>query len=134
MHPSAQRLYLAAQSLAIEGQAAVARWLNEAPQTINNWEKRGVSLRGAIEVEKKSGCSAAWILEGVGERVLRSGEQASAAAGSRSELTAEERRCIRNLRAIADEAVRRQILEDIARRAERCRAARKAAAVARRRR
>lgn len=121
MHPSAERLYMVAKSLHIQGQSAVARWLNEAPQTINNWEKRGVSKRGAVELQKRSGYSAAWILEGVG---APQGGIASAPPGTEAplrydRLSSFEQRFIRTLRAIADEAEKRRLLKDLSRKAAR---------------
>ena len=44
METSAQRLYEAARVLRdVVGQTNVARLLNESPQTVKNWESRGVS-------------------------------------------------------------------------------------------
>ena len=68
MHESTERLYLAAKDLAgTEGQSAVARLLNMAPQRVHNWETRGVSLDGAIAAERAFGASPVWILEGIGD-------------------------------------------------------------------
>lgn len=121
MHASAKRLYVVAKSLGIEGQSAVARWLNEAPQTINNWEKRGVSKRGALETQKVSGYSAAWILEGIGEPVVGApGGSASADASVRYEkLSSEEQRFIEALRAIGDDEEKRRLLKDLSSKAAR---------------
>lgn len=68
MHPSTDRLYNAAQKLKdVNGQSAVARLLNESPQTVKNWETRGVSRSGAMRAEEVIGARAAWILTGDGE-------------------------------------------------------------------
>ena len=68
MHPSTDRLYIAAQKLKdVNGQSAVARLLNESPQTVKNWETRGVSRSGAMRAEEVIGARAAWILTGDGE-------------------------------------------------------------------
>lgn len=68
MHPSAQRLYAAAQALANKsGQSNVASLLNESPQTMRNWEKRGVSSAGALSAAKILGCSAVWLSTGEGQ-------------------------------------------------------------------
>lgn len=68
MHETAARLYLAAKELRdVEGQSAVARLLNESPQTLRNWEIRGVSSQGAVKAQLAIGCDAAWLLGGVGE-------------------------------------------------------------------
>jgi len=122
MHPSAERLYLAAKSFGVEGQSAVARWLNEAPQTINNWEKRGVSKRGALEAQKKTGYSAAWILEGGDEALAfrRKPANGKARAGTPLEsLSPYEQQFIAHLRAIPDEDEKRHLLEELASRAAR---------------
>ena len=67
MHDSATRLYLAAKELGgITGQSAVARALNESPQTVKNWETRGVSADGAISAELTFNCRAAWVKAGDG--------------------------------------------------------------------
>ncbi len=67
MHQSASRLYKAAELLRRTiGQSAVARLLNESPQTVKNWEARGVSAEGAIKAEEAIGCRAAWIRSGTG--------------------------------------------------------------------
>lgn len=68
MHESAERLYQAAKILKkIEGQSNVARVLGESPQTVKNWEKRGVSADGAISAERAIGCRASWIKSGAGD-------------------------------------------------------------------
>lgn len=68
MHPSTDRLYIAAHKLKdVNGQSAVARLLNESPQTVKNWETRGVSRSGALRAEEVIGARAAWILTGDGE-------------------------------------------------------------------
>jgi hypothetical protein len=102
LHPSAVRLYEAAASLkpAVIGQSAVASWLIESPQTVNNWERRGVSRAGALAAQRKSGFDAHWILTGEGER-----RKASATApeeGKKGDfieaLSTEERELVRHFR------------------------------------
>ena len=67
MHPVTQRLYEAAKALRdISGQSAVAREMNESPQTVKNWETRGVSKAGALKAEEVFGVRAAWLLSGEG--------------------------------------------------------------------
>ena len=67
MHPTAARLYEAAQTLRqTTGQSAVAKLLNESPQTVKNWESRGVSKAGAIKAQAAIGCSANWLTNGAG--------------------------------------------------------------------
>lgn len=72
MHESAARLYEAALLLAkTEGQSAVARLLNESPQTVKNWESRGVSKDGAMKAQAAWGCDANWIRSGTGQMMLQ---------------------------------------------------------------
>lgn len=68
MHTSADRLYQAAKLLRdISGQSAVARLLNESPQTVKNWETRGVSRSGAMKAENVLGVRANWLITGEGD-------------------------------------------------------------------
>lgn len=65
MEKSMERLYAAAKLLRkIVGQSELARALNESPQTVKNWESRGVSKSGMIKAQKIIGCSAVWIETG----------------------------------------------------------------------
>lgn len=65
MHASAKRLYQAAQELAgVTGQSAVARLLGQSPQTLKNWEVRGVSKEGALAAEARIGARAVWVMDG----------------------------------------------------------------------
>jgi phage repressor protein C with HTH and peptisase S24 domain len=71
MHESAERLYRAAKELRqIEGQSNIARALNESPQTVRNWEIRGVSRGGAMKAQDVFGCHANWILNAAGSMAL----------------------------------------------------------------
>jgi hypothetical protein len=64
------RLYEAAKALKkTEGQSAVAKLLNESPQTLNNWESRGISRAGAIKAQDEIGCDASWVIAGKGAMV-----------------------------------------------------------------
>lgn len=67
MHETMKRLYTAAKELkAISGQTEVAKLLGESPQTVNNWEKRGVSTQGRLNAQAIIGCDALWIKTGKG--------------------------------------------------------------------
>lgn len=67
MHETTGRLYQAALEIHNQsGQSAVARLLNESPQTVKNWESRGVSKQGAIKIEQQLGVRANWLLTGHG--------------------------------------------------------------------
>lgn len=61
-HPSVIRL------LEVSGttQEETAKLIDEFPQTITNWKKRGVSKAGALKAAAKFGVSANWILTGEG--------------------------------------------------------------------
>ena len=67
MNKQMERLYKAAKELKhATGQTEVARLLNEAPQTLNNWESRGISQGGMVKAERFIGCYAAWLMDGIG--------------------------------------------------------------------
>lgn len=120
MHPSAVRLYEAAQGMEppITGQSAVARWLNVSPQNMTAWEKRGVSKAGALKAQQISGYSAAWILDGVGNKKLGDVEQ----PGAVFEVpTAEEMELLDNFRHMLDHD-REELSAEIAMRAARAKA------------
>jgi phage repressor protein C with HTH and peptisase S24 domain len=77
MHSTAERLYKAAKELRdVDGQSAVARLLNESPQTVRNWEIRGVSRQGALKAQLVIGCDAYWLLGGDGN--MRAAAQGTA--------------------------------------------------------
>lgn len=59
-HPSVTRL-LDASGIS---QEETAKAIDESPQTITNWKKRGVSKAGALKAAAKFGVSANWILNG----------------------------------------------------------------------
>lgn len=64
IHPSIERLYLAAKALRdVAGLSAVARLLGVTPQVVKNWETRGLSSEGALLAQKMIGCNANWLLE-----------------------------------------------------------------------
>ncbi|MDY0965407.1 S24 family peptidase [Massilia sp. CFBP9026] len=68
MHKQMERLYQAAKELrGIEGQTEVANALAQSPQTVYNWENRGISKLGALKAQTAFGCSATWLLTGEGD-------------------------------------------------------------------
>jgi len=68
MHDSTHRLYLAAKSIKqVEGQTNVANLLGQSPQTVKNWEERGVSKQGALLAEQLLGVRTSWLLSGTGD-------------------------------------------------------------------
>ena len=71
MNTQMSRLYDAAQDLkGIYGQTALARHLGVTPQTLNNWESRGISKKGLITCQQVLGISASWLECGQGNRNL----------------------------------------------------------------
>ena len=71
MNPQMERLYHAAKELkGLVGQSALARVLNSSPQTIHNWELRGVSKQGLLLSQRVIGCSASWVETGQGEMLV----------------------------------------------------------------
>lgn len=68
MNAQMTRLYQAAKKLkGVEGQTDVARMFDATPQTLNNWESRGISNEGLLKAQEVLGCNAIWIRDGVGE-------------------------------------------------------------------
>jgi hypothetical protein len=64
MHPSMVQLYkIAKDARNITGQSAVARALVESPQTVKNWETRGISKGGAMKAQAVFGCNANELLQ-----------------------------------------------------------------------
>jgi len=71
MHDTMKRLYSAVKTIRnVSGQAAVADLLGEFPQTLNNWESRGVSKDGMLKVQAMIGINATWITTVNGEMVV----------------------------------------------------------------
>jgi transcriptional regulator with XRE-family HTH domain len=71
MHSQMERLYLAACELkGLKGQTQVALAIGVSPQTINNWESRGVSQRGLMASQAALGCNAQWVESGKGNMRL----------------------------------------------------------------
>ncbi|MGI4862021.1 MAG: LexA family protein [Janthinobacterium lividum] len=71
MHATMTRLYQAAAQLtAATGQSSLAALMNHSPQTLNNWESRGMSQKGMLEAERMMGCSAVWLKTGEGPMIV----------------------------------------------------------------
>lgn len=65
IHETTRRLYLAATAFkGDDAPAKVAARMNISPQTLQNWEPRGVSKDGALKAQAVYGCDANWILGG----------------------------------------------------------------------
>lgn len=70
MHATMDRLYLAARIIkGIEGPAELGRLLNQSPQTITNWQSRGMSKSGMIASQAALGVSVTWLETGKGDMV-----------------------------------------------------------------
>lgn len=64
MHSSMIKLYkIAKDTQGVVGQSAVARALVESPQTVKNWESRGISKGGAMKAQAVFGCNANDLLQ-----------------------------------------------------------------------
>lgn len=66
MHETMKRLYEAAKAAGVEGQSNVASKMTQSPQTLNNWERRGMSKGGMLIAQRVFGCSAVWLETGEG--------------------------------------------------------------------
>jgi hypothetical protein len=66
IHASIRRLYSAAAQVGDDAPAKVARTLNISPQTLNNWEARGISRVGSLTAQDVYGCDAVWLTTGKG--------------------------------------------------------------------
>jgi len=65
MNEQMERLYQAAKHLhQAEGSSAVAKLLNVSPQTVHNWEARGISNEGLLRAQELVGCDAIWLRDG----------------------------------------------------------------------
>ena len=72
MHETMTRLYQAAKELKnIEGQSALARYLDSTPQKLKNWESRGISSQGMIQAAQVLGLDIEWLKTGAGEMQSR---------------------------------------------------------------
>ena len=71
MNQQMKRLYEAAsEARGIRGQSDLARVLNTSPQTINNWETRGISKQGLLSIQNVLGISASWVQSGHGQKFV----------------------------------------------------------------
>ena len=65
MHNTMKRLYeVAKEKFGIEGQSDLAKKLNQSPQTLNNWEARGMSKAGILIASKALNIDAIYIESG----------------------------------------------------------------------
>lgn len=74
MHPSAKRLYEAAEILGkVTSQGDVARWAGVSAQALTNWENRptGVSQKGRLDLLTKHSVRPDWIEHGEGEMLVK---------------------------------------------------------------
>lgn len=64
MHETMIRLYQAAKSVGVTGKSNVASKMGQSPQTLNNWEARGMSKGGMLIAQRVFGCSSVWLETG----------------------------------------------------------------------
>lgn len=64
IHPTMARVF---ERTGLEPSALALR-INESPQTITNWSKRGVSKKGALSIAREFGFSLDWVLTGEKEQ------------------------------------------------------------------
>ena len=80
MNAQMTRLYAAAREIqGIRGQSDLARALNTSPQTVNNWEARGISKKGLLQIQATLGISAQWIETGQGRKFVQDKSNISSA-------------------------------------------------------
>lgn len=80
MNQQMTRLYEAAsEARGIRGQSDLARALNTSPQTINNWETRGISKQGLLSIQNVLGISASWVQSGHGQKFVHGKSNVSSA-------------------------------------------------------
>ncbi|PIT10707.1 hypothetical protein BGI40_01595 [Snodgrassella communis] len=73
MENSTARLYQAAKKLkGLINPSQIARALNTSPQTVKNWESRGMSKEGLLKAQHVIGVSAHWLETGEGNMVINS--------------------------------------------------------------
>lgn len=68
IHPTMQRIY---DATSLNG-SDLAASINESPQTIYKWDKRGVSKKGAFAISQKHKIDIGWILTGDGDPRIES--------------------------------------------------------------
>lgn len=93
MHETTERLYQAAALLTgnrVTTQTAIANLLNVSPQTVNNWEARGVSKTGMIQAQQKLGCSVTWLETGAGTLFVPGGDHPETRAATRLKMILSE--------------------------------------------
>ena len=71
MENSTARLYQAARELkGLKNISQIARAFNTSPQTVKNWESRGMSKEGLLKAQQIIGVSAYWLETGEGNMLL----------------------------------------------------------------
>lgn len=99
-HPSIQRLYAAASEHDDTAPSTVARRMNVSAQTLNNWETRGISEKGALIAQACYGVDANWLLAGTHHEASRMAPQLNSHSMRLSPaMVAETHRALRELEA-----------------------------------
>lgn len=74
MHETARRLYLAVSELThrkLSELGEVAAYVRVTPQVLKNWESRGVSKQGRLDLHSQLGINPDWLAAGIGEMFSR---------------------------------------------------------------
>jgi SOS-response transcriptional repressor LexA len=64
IHPSMKRVFALAEQAGISNKTYIASKLNATPQTLDNWSRRGISMKGAMAASKVFGVECGYILDG----------------------------------------------------------------------
>lgn len=70
MHQTMIRLYEIARLRGVIGASNLGRALHESPQTIKNWETRGMSNAGLLAAQTAFKCNASWLQTGEGPKSI----------------------------------------------------------------
>lgn len=107
MHEVTERLHQAAEEVCgVRGISSVARLLNESPQTVKNWETRGMSAQGILAAARAMGVSATWLETGRGPmRSPAFDDETLTFAGQYAALSPAERQRLRLLLIAARDGV-----------------------------
>lgn len=67
-HPAAKRIAYVRRVCQCENKTQFAKWIGaESPQAVRNWELRGLTTEGALQIKRATGASTDWLLDETGE-------------------------------------------------------------------
>lgn len=87
MHETARRLYSAISELTnpkLTDLGDVAAYVRVTPQVLKNWESRGVSKQGRLDLHSQLGINPDWLATGEGEMLPRQLQSTSSTGGGLS--------------------------------------------------